>query len=56
MSLNDFIQYAIVAVIVVLAIARIVYTSKHRRNNSCGCGCSDCHLSDKCDKNNADEN
>jgi hypothetical protein len=51
MNLNEIIQYAIVAVIFVIAVAWVVRRSKNKKN-TCGCGSSNCPISKNC--NNKD--
>lgn len=49
--MNDFIQYAIVTVVVVLAIA---YAVKLFRNSRKDTGCAGCELRDHCSKSRRD--
>jgi hypothetical protein len=50
MSINDYIQYGIVILILALVIFWIIKRTRKNNSTSCNCGCSGCSMSDRCDK------
>lgn len=54
MTTNDIIQYTVVAVVIILAVVWMIRRAKRKDCNSCGCGCSDCSIANKCDKDKKD--
>ncbi len=53
-SLNAIVQWALLVVVLVLAVAWVVRRVARKNDNGCGCGCEGCSMSHKCrdkDKN-----